>query len=137
MPRLPQFIAPALASILAGGFTLGAMPAQAASYDRNGPPARYGDSHRAADRYAASRSALVRADIDNLRRDIDRAAARRIISQREAAGLRRDAAEIQRLHASYARGGLDSRELQTLQRKVDRIRVALQREARDRDGKRR
>ena len=138
MPSLSKIIAPALASTLAAALALGgALPAQAASYDRHGQPGRYVDNHRPADRYAASRNALIRADINDLRRDIDRAAARRLISQREAAGLRRDAVQIQRLYASYARGGLSGWELQSLQRKVDGIHFALRREARDRDGRRR
>lgn len=140
MPRLSRIIAPALASTLAATLALGAaLPAQAAPYSpaRYGQTSHYGDSHRQADRYAASRHALIRSDINDLRRDIDRAAARRMISQREAAGLRRDAAAIQRLYASYARGGLSGGELQTLQRKVDRVHVALRMERRDFDGRRR
>lgn len=134
---MPKLIAPALASALAVLALGTALPVHAAGYHHPGQSGHYADSHRSADRYAASRSALIRNDINDLRRDIDRAAARRIISQREAAGLRRDALQVQRLHASYARGGLSGRELQTLQRQVDRIHAALRKEARDWDGRRR
>lgn len=79
------------------------------------------------------RNASIRSDINDLRRDIDRAAARRTISQREADGLRRQAGEVRRLYASYARDGLSRWETQSLQRKVDRIHVALHAERRDRD----
>lgn len=91
--------------------------------------------HEAA-RYSPVRNASIRSDIHDLRRDIDRAAARRTISEREARGLHRQAADIQRLYASYARGGLDRWEVQNLQRKVDRVHVALHMERRDHDRRR-
>jgi hypothetical protein len=87
-------------------------------------------------RHTPYRNASIRSDINDLRRDIDRAAARRTISQREASGLRRDAVEIQRLYASYARNGLSMTETRVLQRKIDRVHVALHMERHDRDGRR-
>ena len=142
MRTLTKLIAPALAATLAlGAFA----PAQAApsheksryEQTRNDQRGHYADSRRLENRYTASRNALIRSDINDLRRDIDRGASRRMISQREAAGLRRDADRIQRLYASYARGGLDSRELRTLQARVDRVQAALHREGNDRNGHRR
>lgn len=141
MRTLTKIIAPALAATLAlGAFA----PAQAApSHEKNryeqtrhDQRGRYADSRRHDNRYTASRHALIRSDIRELRRDIDRAAARRMISRREAAGLYRDAFSIDRLYARYARGGLDRQEMRTLQRKVDRVQAAIRMESRDRDGRR-
>ena len=122
MRKITRFIAPALVAAL--GISAIA-PASAHESPR----------HEAA-RYTPVRNASIRSDIRDLRRDVDRAAARRAISEREARGLRRDAAEIQRLYASYARNGLSKWETQTLQRRVDRVHVALRMERRDRDGRR-
>ncbi|TCM17902.1 hypothetical protein EDF56_105248 [Novosphingobium sp. PhB165] len=91
--------------------------------------------HEAA-RITPNREASIRADIAGLRGQIDRAAAHRTISPREADGLRRDAADIQRLHASYARGGLNAREMQTLQTRIDKVHFALRAERGDRNGHR-
>lgn len=141
MSTLTKIIAPALAITLG----LGAIaPANAATFEKarteqafkaqaNG----YAHGHRQDDRYGASRSALIRSNIENLRRDIDRAAARRMISEREAAGLRRDANSINRTYISYARNGLSPREQQTLQHRIDRVHGALHMERHDRDGHRR
>ena len=49
---------------------------------------------------------------------------------------RREANEIQRLYASYARNGLSQKEVRTLERKVDRVHIALRKERRDHDGRR-
>lgn len=87
-------------------------------------------------RHAHDRHSSIRSDINDLRRSIDRAAARRAISQREANSLRREANEIQRLYASYARNGLSQKEVRTLERKVDRVHIALRKERRDHDGRR-
>ena len=82
------------------------------------------------------REASIRADISGLRAQIDRAATRRTISQREATSLRKEAADIQRLHGTYARGGLNEREMQTLERRIDKVHVALRGERNDRNGHR-
>jgi hypothetical protein len=91
--------------------------------------------HEAA-RITPVRNANIRADISGLRAQIDRAAQRRTISQREATGLRRDAADVQRLYASYARGGLSAQETRILESRVNKVRVALHMERRDYDGRR-
>jgi hypothetical protein len=122
MRPLTKIIAPALVAALG----LSAMaPASAHAAPR----------HEAA-RHAHDRHSSVRSDINDLRRDVDRAAARRAISQREANTLRREANQIQRLYASYARNGLSQKEVRTLERKVDRVHIALRKERRDRDGRR-
>ncbi|CCA92032.1 hypothetical protein [Novosphingobium sp. PP1Y] len=127
MRTLTKIVAPALVAAL-GIATI----APASAHET----ARYDNVRHDAARHTPARNASIRSDINDLRRDIDRAAARRTISQREAKGLRRDAAEIQRLYASYARNGISAREMQILQRKVDRVHVALRMERRDRDNRR-
>ncbi|MFS0850576.1 hypothetical protein AB3M93_14075 [Novosphingobium panipatense] len=79
----------------------------------------------------SSQSSSVRAEISGLRAQIDRAAARRTISQREATNLRRDAAQVQKLYTSYARNGLSRQETRTLQNRVDRIKAELRADRRD------
>jgi Spy/CpxP family protein refolding chaperone len=83
-----------------------------------------------------SRNNEIRQDINSLRNAIDRAAARRTISPREATNLRRQAQDVQRLYARYQRGGLDRAEVRTLQQRVNSVRVALRMERRDWDGRR-
>ena len=118
-----------LAPMIAGAIALGAVaPASAADWRH--------DDHYGAQRFAPARHDMFRADINDLRRDIDRAQARRMISPREAAGLRNDVFGIQRLHQIYARNGLDRREMNTLDRRIDQVRAALRFERHDRDGRR-
>ncbi len=81
-------------------------------------------------------NAQIRDDINGLRQAIDRAAARRTISGREAVGLRQQARNIQTQYADFARGGLDRREVNTLQDHVNKVRDRLRMERRDWDGRR-
>jgi Spy/CpxP family protein refolding chaperone len=83
-----------------------------------------------------ARSMQIRQDIASLNRAIDHAAVRRTISPREAAGLRQQARDVQRLYGQYARGGLDRGEVRNLQTRVNSVRVALRMERRDWDGNR-
>lgn len=83
-----------------------------------------------------ARTAEIRQDINSLNTAIDRAAARRTISPREATGLRHQARDVQRLYAQYQRGGLTRAEVRTLQNRVNTVRVALRMERRDWDGRR-
>jgi hypothetical protein len=122
MRNLTKIVAPTLVASL--GLALAA-PASA----------REGSWHEPT-RHGPARYASIRAEINDLSRDIDRAAARRAISRREANGLRREAADIRRLYASYARRGLSPWETQTLQRRIDRVHMALRAERRDRDSRR-
>jgi hypothetical protein len=87
-------------------------------------------------RLTPARSTEIRQDINSLRNAIDRAAARRTISQREATGLRRQARDVQRLYAQYQRGGLTRAEVRNLQDRVNSVRVALRMERRDWDNRR-
>lgn len=109
-----------------------AAPAQARDNYRE----NHRDNRVAAWQLTPARNAEIRQDIQQLRSAIDRAAARRTISQREANGLRNEARSVQQLYASYARGGLSRGEVQTLQNRVNRVRVALHQERRDWDSRR-
>ena len=99
--------------------------AQAQPYSRHG-----------AWNHGPARSAEIRQDINSLDYAIDRAAARRTISPREAAGLRQQARNVQRLYAQYQRNGLDRGEVRNLQQRVNSVRVALRMERRDWDSRR-
>ncbi len=83
-----------------------------------------------------ARSAQIRQDIASLNGAIDRAAARRTLSPREASGLRKQARDVQRVYAQYQRGGLTRGEVRNLQDRVNTVRVALRMERRDWDGRR-
>jgi hypothetical protein len=83
-----------------------------------------------------ARSAQIRQEINQLNNQIDRAAQRRTISPREASGLRQQARSVQRLYASYLRGGLTRAEVMTLQTRVNQVRVALRMERLDWDNRR-
>lgn len=123
--RFTKIVAPALFATLA----LGAMPAQAQSHNRH-------YDHNPG-RPTPGRDASIRADINNLNRDFDRALARRTISPREATGLRREAAQVQRRYAQYSRNGLTMAETRTLRNQVDRIENRLRAERRDNNNRRR
>jgi hypothetical protein len=128
MRKLTKIVAPAL--IAAMGLGAAAIPAEAAPYGHQD------NGRHDAGRPTPVRNANIRADINGLNRAIDQAAARRTISNREATGLKREAYQVQRLYAQYARNGLTRSETQTLQNRVDRIHVALRAERRDRDNRR-
>jgi hypothetical protein len=114
-------------ALLAAGLAV-AVPAQARDYRH--------ENHQQAWRLTPQRSAEIHQDISSLGKAIDRAAARRTISQREATGLRRQARDVQRLYSQYARGGLTRAEVMNLQQRVNSVRVALRMERRDWDNRR-
>jgi len=124
MRKFTKIVAPALIAAMGIG-AAASVPAEAAPWNHN------------AGRPTPARDANIRADINGLNRDIDRAAARRTISPREANGLRRQAVQVQRLYANYARNGLTPSEVRTLQNRVDQIRAALHMERRDWNNHRR
>jgi uncharacterized protein YdcH (DUF465 family) len=78
----------------------------------------------------------IQADINQLERQIDRAAQRRTISQREATGLRRQALRLQRDYNRFSRNGLDRSEVAQLEVETNRLRQRLRLERRDWDGRR-
>lgn len=127
-------------AIAAAGLAV-AMPAQAQMRDHADQrgPAWQGNGHNnhaPAWQLTPARNNQIRQDIASLRTAIDRAAARRTISQREASGLRNDARAIQQLYRGYSRNGLSRAEVRTLQDRVNRVRVTLRMERRDWDGQR-
>lgn len=125
--KFTKIIAPALIAAIGLGGIAGSANAQPG----HGPAPRP-QVERQIDRHQT-----IRADIAGLRAKIDRAQARRTISAREANGLRRDAADIQRTYANYARGGLSVQETRNLQNRVDKVEFALRAERHDRNNHRR
>lgn len=132
MKSFKKFAAPLalVAASLAIAGTAQAQP-QGQRHDQNhGPSMQHGWN------LTPARSAQIRQDINSLNNAIDRAAARRTISPREATGLRQKARSVQRLYRQYQRGGLTRTEVRTLQNQVNSVRVALRMERRDWDGRR-
>ncbi len=94
--------------------------------------------HVAWNRGGPSRQAinqLVR-DLRRAENGIQRSVQRRIISQREAAGLRRQANQIERRLHLASRNGISGREFGALRVQVNRLEQRLRIERRDRDGRR-
>ena len=113
-----------------------ALAAAALSFSGAAQAQPHGRGHNDGWAMTPARNTEIRQDINQLRTAIDRAAARRTISPREAQGLRRQAQDIVRLYGQYQRGGLDRGEVRNLQQRVNAVRVALRMERRDWDGHR-
>lgn len=126
MPRLNRIAAPVLVAAMGIGL---ALPAQAQDW-------RHDRGDRYASYHAATTHSDIRADIAALGRDIDRAAARRTISRKEANGLRRDLNQLQRSYTRFARDGLTRGEVRALESRVQSLRFALRSERRDTDRRR-
>jgi hypothetical protein len=75
-------------------------------------------------------------DLQRAESRIDRSAQRRIISQREAFGLHREANQIERQLQRAGRNGISGREFGALRVQVNRLEQRLRVERRDRDGRR-
>jgi hypothetical protein len=103
--------------------------------------ANHGGYHRANvewNRGGPSRQAInemVR-DLNRVETRIERSAQRRIISQREAFSLRREANSIERQLQRASRNGISGREFASLRVQVNRIEQRLRVERNDRDGRR-
>lgn len=121
MSKFTKIAAPALIAALAFGATV---PAQA-QHNRH-----YGHNNGYYDGRGIER------EIMQLERQVARSDNRDRISEREAAGLRRDVAQLRWTYRSYARNGLSSGEVRNLQDRIQRIRHKLQYERHDRDGRR-
>ena len=78
---------------------------------------------------------LIR-DLNRVEIRIDRSAQRRIISQREAFGLHREANQIERQLQRASRNGISGREFGMLRGQVNRLEQRLRIERQDRDGRR-
>lgn len=124
MRKLTKIVAPALIAAMGLGVAIQAEAQPAGNYRHD------------ARGHTPARNANIRTEINGLNRDIDRAFARRTISNREASSLKREALQVQRLYGAYARNGLSGGEMRTLRARIDRIHVALRAERRDRDNRR-
>jgi hypothetical protein len=105
--------------------------------------ANHGGYHRDRANVEWNRGGPSRQAINELLRDLQRAEARiersvqrRIISQREAFGLRRQANSIERQLQRASRNGITGREFASLRVQVNRLEQRLRIERQDRDGRR-
>ena len=129
MFKFTKIAAPALIAAMAFG---AAVPAQA-QYNQ-GRDNGYNHNNHNNNGYNNGRG--IEREITQLERQVNRGDNRDRISEREAAGLRRDVAQLRWTYRSYARDGLSNREVRTLQDRIQRIRHRLQNERHDRDGRR-
>jgi hypothetical protein len=75
-------------------------------------------------------------DLDRVEARIERSIQRRIISRREAFGLRREANMIRNQLNRAGRNGINGREFASLRVQVNRLEMQLRVERNDRDGRR-
>lgn len=104
-----------------------AAPAAAQSWDHR---AERHDSFRHDDRQIARR-------LEEIDRRIDRGVDRRQLSRREAQSLRAELRDISRLSARARQGGLSNREVALIDRRIDRLEIAVKFERNDRQYGRR
>ena len=86
---------------------------------------------------ASSYSQSIRQQINDLQRSVYRQDRHDRISEREAAGLRRDVSRLNDQFRDYNRDGLSRWEARNLQNRIDNIRDRLRHERRDGDHYRR
>jgi hypothetical protein len=105
--------------------------------------AQHGGMHNDRGSVAWNRGGPSRQAINELLRDLQRAengiqrsVQRRVISQREAIGLRREANQVQRRLSLASRNGISGREFAALRVQVNRLEQRLRIERQDRDGRR-
>ena len=115
-----------------------AAPASAAPAHSRGPvqQAAWGhgsNGYGANGNWGLARS--LRADLAQLDRRIDRAAAMRRLSPREASVLSRDVDRLEYQYAGFMRGGLTGWEARTLQQRIDRVERDLAIQMHDDDGR--
>ena len=132
MRKLAKTLVPALAVVAALG---AAVPAQAAypeDYGRGG----YNGYYRGHDDNNWGQSQAIRQRIDQLQHMVQRNDRRDTISEREAAGLRRDVWRLRDSFRAMNRDGLSQREARFLNDRINDIRERLHYERHDRDGRR-
>ncbi len=130
MSKFTKIAAPALIAAMAFG---AAVPAQA----QHNQGRDYGyNNHNNNGNNGYNNGRVIEREIAQLERQVNRSDNRDRISEREAASLRRDVAQLRWTYRSYARNGLSSNEVRTLQDRIQRIRHRLQNERNDRDGRR-
>jgi len=103
-----------------------AAPASAQSWQNNGHNSRHNQAA----------NSQIWQEIAELDRKIDRADWRNTISEREAAGLHRQVAELKRDYRRFSTNGLDRSEVRQLTQRSERIEQRLRSERHDRDGRR-
>lgn len=81
-------------------------------------------------------SHAIRQRIDELQRMVNRNDRRERISEREAAGLRRDVAHLRETYRAMNRDGLSVRESRLLTQRINAVRERLRYERFDRDDRR-
>jgi hypothetical protein len=113
--RKPLMIALAVAT-MAAGFSAGAQVPS---------PARPGLNAPGPSTPTPQRSHQIRRELTNLDRTIDRAEARHRRSSQNARRLRRDVADIRRMHTRFSRNGLTSHQVRILQDRVNDVRRRL------------
>ena len=124
-----------LISVALVSTALTAAPAMAQNYGQHN---QRGDHRGDWNRGGPSRQAineLIR-DLNRAENAIQRSVQRRIISQREAFGLRREANQIERRLQLASRNGISGREFGALRVQVNRLEQRVRIERRDRDGRR-
>ena len=141
-----------VSALVAGTAMAAAIPAQAQNYpqrtysqdgrydtnrdgrydDRDG---RYDNRYDRNDQYRGNANAIW-TQIEQLQRRISRTDGRDRISEREAAGLRNAVYQLRQQFRDYNRNGLNQRESQYLQQRINQIRSRLQYGRRDNDGRR-
>lgn len=99
-----------------------AAPAAAQSWDHR--PGQH-DSFRRDDRQIGRR-------LEEIDRRIDRGVSNRQLSRREAQSLRTELRDITRLSARARNGGLSNREVALIDRRLDRLEIAVKFERNDR-----
>jgi len=130
-----------VSALVASAALVGAIPAQAQNYpQRTYPQQGYqqnnnNDRYDHNDRYRGNANAIW-TQIEQLQRRVARSDGRDRISEREAAGLRRQVSELRMQFRDYNRNGLTRREAQTLQNRINQIRSRLTYERNDNNGRR-
>ena len=114
-----------IAAALAATALTAAAPAAAQWY----PPQPQGNAYGYNNNWGQVRR--LQARVDQLQRHIARLDSRDILSEREAARLSNDSREIEQRLRYAARNGLNGNEAYSIERRIQRLEVRIQREARD------
>lgn len=93
----------------------------------------YAEAHATVGRAVPARSAALWQQITQLERDVNRAEARKTISRKEAASLRRDVAKLKQQYRRFNANGIDRNEARALENGIAKVRHHLQVERRDDD----
>ncbi|HMJ93780.1 MAG TPA: hypothetical protein VK472_06750 [Allosphingosinicella sp.] len=118
-----------LISVVLASTVLTAAPAVAQRHN----PARPAWNQNGPSRQAINE--LLR-DLRRAESQIERSVQRRVISRREATGLRRDAQRVEARLNQASRNGISGREFAQLRVQVNRLEQRVRIERRDRDGRR-